>query len=136
MSNDFTATFSVTNRQVSDLLCCAFEGGSNYWYAELDYDLGEGYTIADFRKGGRCQYPDTYFHWCQLVPLVEGCAVVFKDSEEGTKLRLDHAAIERGVRVMSAKYPKHFANWMSEDFDAETGDVFLQCCVFGEVVYG
>lgn len=133
-----TATVAVTSEQVSDMLSTAFEGGSNYWYANLDYDLGDGYTIADFRKGGRCQYPGTYFHWSQLIPLVEGCALTFEDSDDdgATPLRLDREKVMAGAQVMAAKYPQHFADWMNEDGDATTGDVFLQCCVFGELVYG
>lgn len=130
-----TAAIGVTNEEISDILSTAFEGGSNYWYANLDYDLGEGYTIADFKEGGRCQYPGMYHHWCQLVPLVPGCAIVLEDAEEGTAHRLDRAALVKGVQVMAEKYPQHFANWLNEDGDAITGDVFLQCCVFGENIY-
>jgi len=37
---------------------------------------------------------------------------------------------------MAEKYPRHFANFAQEAEDAETGDVFIQCCVLGEIVYG
>jgi hypothetical protein len=59
--------------------------------------------------------------------------------------RLDRAAIERGLALFAAGKSihtdktkvvmHHFANWMNEEDDAETGDVFLQLCVFGEVKY-
>jgi len=37
---------------------------------------------------------------------------------------------------MAEKYPRHFHNFLEENDDAETGDVFIQCCLFGEIVYG
>lgn len=46
------------------------------------------------------------------------------------------AALVLGLRRMADKYPKHFDNFMQENEDAITGDVFLQCVVFGEVIYG
>jgi len=38
--------------------------------------------------------------------------------------------------VMAKKEPRHFADFLKEDYDETTGDVFLQCCLFGEVIYG
>jgi hypothetical protein len=37
---------------------------------------------------------------------------------------------------MAADYPRHFADLVNENDDADTGDAFVQCCVFGEVIYG
>jgi len=58
--------------------------------------------------------------------------------EEGsvTVWKLDLDACKRGLQVMAEEYPRHFADFMSENEDAETADVWLQCCLFGEVVYG
>jgi hypothetical protein len=44
--------------------------------------------------------------------------------------------IESGLQVMADKYPKHFADFMSEEDDCVTADVFLQCCLFGDIIYG
>jgi hypothetical protein len=35
-----------------------------------------------------------------------------------------------------AQYRSHFGDMIGETGDATTGDVFLQCCLLGEVVYG
>ena len=34
------------------------------------------------------------------------------------------------------QYPHHYANAITEDHDAETGDVYLQLCLFGELIFG
>lgn len=41
-----------------------------------------------------------------------------------------------GLSLMSRDYPNHFADFMAENEDAETADVFVQCCIFGNIVYG
>ena len=37
---------------------------------------------------------------------------------------------------MAKKFPKCFADFLTENDDAETADVLLQCALFGEVRYG
>lgn len=44
--------------------------------------------------------------------------------------------IKRGLTVMAKKEPSHFADFIKGDGDDNTGDIFLQCCLFGEVIYG
>jgi hypothetical protein len=126
------------DQRIRDLLTSAFEGGSNYWYQILRYEYAPGLTAADFKEGGKMQPPGGYNHPCQLVPLTEGCAVCVVDKEgTDTKVyRLDRTAIAKGLHTMSEKYPKHFADWLTEHDDADTGDCFLQCCLFGDLVYG
>ncbi len=109
-NNNFTVNATITKTRVEDLLCSAYEGGSNYW-AESDGP----YTQA-FEPGG--------------VILHEF------EEDEPEDLLLDVSAIEKGLGIMAEKYPRHFANFLSEDDDSTTGDVFLQCCLLGEIVYG
>lgn len=119
-------------RRVSDLLICALEGGSNYWYQIEEYvepPVIERHTGLD----GVFKHAD--------YPLTEGGAIIISDAraahpENVKKVRLDWPAICEGLAVMSRRYPRHFGHWLSEDDDADTGDVFLQCCLFGEAVYG
>ena len=128
---------NVSDKQIQNMLCNAFEGGSNYWIERTKYDYGTtGLKPKDFSDGGKMQDPKDYFHPLQIVPITEGCAVLIKQIDEDAWVRLDRAAIEKGCQVMAEKFPQHFADWMGENDDATTGDVFLQCCVFGELVYG
>lgn len=77
------------------------------------------------------------------LPLTEDGAIYFKDKyeeedEEGSseEFILDRAAVERGLTLMAQKYPHHFQNFVTEADDVIIGDVFLQCALLGEVVYG
>ena len=45
-------------------------------------------------------------------------------------------AVLTGLTIMAEKYPKHWADFLEEDGDNDTADVFIQCCVLGDVVYG
>jgi hypothetical protein len=127
----------VSDQRISDLLCSAFEGGSNYWYMQLDHELPEGISFEEFRAGGARQPKDGYCHWCQLIPLVEGCALTLRVQDDPVKIhRITRECLEKGMGIFAKKYPYHFADFINENDDADTGDVFLQCVVFGDVIYG
>ena len=114
-------------------LVCAFEGGSNYWLTELDIESdhvgGTGYTYA------------------HQLPLLEGCALILHDSQgfHGWEkpFRLDLDAIKKGIELAGKRTYNHCSQkvniladvLMGDDGgDACTGDMFLQLCVFGEVI--
>jgi pimeloyl-ACP methyl ester carboxylesterase len=40
------------------------------------------------------------------------------------------------LHLMPQVAPEHWADFLTENEDAETGDVFVQLCLLGEVVYG
>lgn len=111
----------IDPQRVSDLLCAAFEGGSNHWLQS-----------AVLTKGTAPSQP-----WY-------GDAEVFAEgweakltSHEGEDFVLDAEAVNKGLNLMAEQFPStHFADFMEENEDAETGDVFLQLAVMEEVTYG
>ena len=118
----FHSPITVSKENVSDLLCCAFEGGSNYWYMDLEVHRAKG----DKR-------PSDY----TMVPLTDNGYMSFiADDNPSTALRLDIAAIRKGLELLHENYPRHWEDFVNGDFDATTGDVFLQLCVFTDIVYG
>ena len=81
---------------------------------------------------------DTYEY-----PLHEGGSITFNDkyeeedgAEELEDFILDLPAIQRGLEIMAHAYPRHFQDIVSESGDVITADVFLQCALLGEIVYG
>lgn len=46
------------------------------------------------------------------------------------------AQFQRGLQLMAEKQPSHFSDFMEENEDAITADVFLQLVALGDVVYG
>jgi len=77
-------------------------------------------------------------HYYQDYPINEGGALIISDQLDGENknMCLDRGGLLRGLEVLSTKYRQHLASLLSGDFDAETGDVFLQCCLFEEILYG
>ncbi len=49
---------------------------------------------------------------------------------------LDLGTIRLGLQTMADKYPNHWHDFINDNEDATTGDVFLQCCLYGEVIFG
>lgn len=115
---------NITAERLSDLLCNAIEGGSNYWCTAIDRNNATR-EQAEYRNE---------------VPFVEGGFLTLDwcDNDEGEKgiKKIDLDAVKKGLTVFAEKCPRQFADFIAENDGAETGDCFLQCIVFGEVVYG
>lgn len=111
---------SIDTQSLSDLLCNAIEGGSNYWCKSID-------RVGDS--------PAEYRH---EHPFYEGCSLLVVPSEETEKNEyiVDIQAIRKAVQIMANSYPIAFNDLLNDNADAETGDIFLQLCCFGEVIFG
>ena len=122
------ATTKISKQQVADLLSTASEGGINYWAEVLDYSVP---PELPFR------FDKSYVYKFVDYPLNGGAVTIGPLEEDGDgPWTLDGAAIERGLGVMANKYPRHWKSLIEDNADAETADVFVQCCLFGEIVYG
>jgi hypothetical protein len=125
----------ITLQRISDILCNALEGGSNYWYFIEKFVEPKKWEFVSEPKN------DIGRHWAQDYPLNEGGALIIKNleadkGEEDKLYKLDLEAIRKGLIKMAEITPEHFANFIMEDDDALTADVFLQCCIFEDVCYG
>lgn len=130
---------SITTERIKDLLCCAFEGGIGYW-AIVD----DGTNPADMKKVGA-----EYYH---EIPALGGeFAIYDKEDYNGqeplVKLGvINHDRIAMALQWMARgtdekgkdcpHYKKHFANFIGENEDADTGDIFVQLAVMGSVAFG
>jgi len=123
---------SISNHQAADLLVSAIEGGSNYWYMIEDYKQPE----VPAMPWGEDEYTPKYISY----PFSKDGAVIISDIEEddGETFTLDKKAIIKGKKLLAENpnYSHHYADVLRDNADAETGDVFLQLCLFGEVIYG
>lgn len=133
----FIVKQEIPTARVADLLCSGMEGGIGYWGQIVDYVTPIDYPNGpmDFRFDAKQLFRHIDF------PLNPGGAVILEITEAGEVtdekvfvLTLDK--LEAGLTIMAAKYPRHFANFMAQNEDAETGDVFIQCALFGETVFG
>lgn len=131
----------VSERTLSDLLITAFEGGSDYWIRHI--------TLFD-RQGKETRHLTDN-------PVRSLASIVILDDDTGTghqlvmpipaevtpsqmvatfKKKAVHHLFEDGLTVMAKEHPRHFGELVADTGDATTADVFLQCCLFGKVLYG
>jgi len=158
MSRKIRIEITLTDTQIRDMLITAFEGGSNYWYCDADWDgclppgqdespdktpekipLWGGYD-APFQGGSiSLAVSDP----CGALPQWDGEQYTeVKTSEEPgsfktrERWRVDLAALQRAAQIMAEEHPRHFGAWVEEQWDAETADVFLQLACFGRIIFG
>lgn len=125
------AGHAITWEKIRFLLCTALEGGSNYWYVIDEFVKPE---VGDVPWPGETQ---SFRHLD--YPVRKGGALVIRDKEQGFDGQIrsvDRETLVAGLKVMAKKYLRHFTDFIEEDDDATTGDVFLQCVCFGEAIYG
>lgn len=137
----------VPYNRILDLLTSSFEGGSNSWIHFVHATPGE-----DWEK-----LPNGSYEYVQEVPFLGGTLLIEPNEDPGkTKIAgrehttpdgetvkvwaLGLQTMINGLETMS-KLKKnqgghHWPNFINERDDAETGDVFLQCCIFGEIIFG
>ena len=142
----FKVEIEISPKKIASLLCTGFEGGYTSFRIMdthaperkpapiLDMET-DAFGVEQLRKGGRI-WPAYDYPVQKGATFVRDTYAEGEDDENYKTLVLDGAAILRGLKIMAEKYPKHFADFMTGNDDAITGDVFLQCCLLGEIVYG
>ena len=128
MKYEVTTTVDLDPKRIQDIVCGAFEGGSNYWLGRSRVEL----VVPTYES-----LPDENVVWYgrEFNVFAQDCFRITFDLEDGIK-ELTPETVQKGLDLMAVKYPEHFNNLVAENDDAETHDVFLQLCLFQEIVYG
>lgn len=128
---NFTITQTLSLQKVSDALCSALNDGLNCW-CRISGVLAP--SIWEFESNPKSESG----HYTQDYPLNPGGAllIVDEESDDDGVLTLDWNALQKGLTVMAERYPKTFSNIITGNADANTGDMLLQCSLFGKVIYG
>lgn len=120
---------TLSKERVRDLLTGAMEGGSNYWYEFPNIDPVLEKTPHMVRQPFVDRVIEAVYN--------HGISLIVTDVENDEVLgEFNLDAIERGETIMAAKYPHDFNDAFDETDDADTADIWFQCCVMGGVVYG
>lgn len=120
------ATLKVSHKRIEDLLCTAFEGGSNYWYVIKEYIIPKGIN----KQSIKFQHIE--------VPLLKGGEIIIGDfiDDNSKRNNVKLETIEKGLKIFAKNYPEQMNDFLNENEDSITADCFLQCVVFGDVIYG
>jgi hypothetical protein len=126
--------------KVAGLLCSGFEGGVGYWCQIVDYvspEIPRSWPVTQKYPNKSVLGGDQIYKHVDY-PLLKGGSVkcVAEVEEDSPTYTLDFEAVTRGLRLMAEKHPNHYSDFVSERYDSETGDVFIQLCLLGDVLYG
>ena len=72
-------------------------------------------------------------YWYAWAPLTESGVKLVVDKTD--TFRLNEKDLQRGLQTTLERHPGSLRDTLSGYADAETADVFLQCCLFGKVVF-
>ena len=130
-------TTLLSPQTIFNLLVTALEGGSNYWYylADLSMLPPKSYVpnSPEIEKGFEtCLVSRIWEAVCngETIPVYD----IENEDEELGKFNIE--SINKGLELMLQEGSEHFADALAENEDADTGDIFFQFCVMGEVVFG
>jgi hypothetical protein len=109
---------------IKDLLIAAFEGGSNYWYMIDEHNLDE--------------FPEGVYLSTMLAYM--GSRMTISDVSGGgyfEPVTITHADVQKAWHTLSTdeRYRMFYGQAKRGDFDATTGDVFLQLVVFKKLIF-
>jgi hypothetical protein len=116
-------TITISNQTIGDLLVTALEGGINYWCDRATVKRENGQRLSNNEI---VDHPD----W------LPGCEFTFRDADDGIEQTIGFEAFNTALETMVANHPKHFADIINDNHDADTADVLVQLALFGELVYG
>lgn len=111
----------VSYRTLADTVVTALEGGCNHWMTGFRLSFGDPGDTQPWYDS-----EELYSKVFTIRVTVDG---------EDTPQFLDNLAVQQGLSLMAAKYPSHLSDLLNENGDAETADVFMQLCLFKDVVY-
>jgi hypothetical protein len=71
----------------------------------------------------------------------EATAIIFEkdgscDGKGDGRHELTGEKMRAAIKIVTEKYPHQLSAITEDNADCETGDVIIQCALFGEVVYG
>lgn len=113
-----------------DLIVTALEGGSNYWY-----HLGiirDG--LEEYKDENKLYLSEAVARYALqdygVVPIYD------YENPEDHLGDLTKESMYEAFKIMKRDYDQHYWDARSENWDADTADVFFQLAVMGEIVFG
>jgi hypothetical protein len=137
----------IAPRRIADLMVTAIEGGSNYWCRSvllLRWEPGNHFSeVLSGREAVAAAEADSESDNWYDCPALFGDGSLFEIevgeyNEEGEpqSRRITQADFKVGLKLMAEKYGQHFGDFLNDNEDATTADVFLQCVALKDIVYG
>lgn len=129
---------NLDNKRLFNLLCSAIYDEWNFRIADSSWIAANKYWYSDANEKNRKANPTPCIEdkiWT-YVTANDDHIFKFIDKEDGSESFMTWPRIQEGTNTMAEKYDWHFMDLIMENDDAVTADVWFQCVLLGEVVYG
>jgi hypothetical protein len=120
-------TIPVSTQTIVDTFNTAIEVGSGYWLSEIDW--GHIGKIAENRQ-------ERYEYLGNAIEDDDDQWKLHLTDDEGKRHIMNQDKLWLGMHLMARDYPRHFDDMINDNGDAITADIFLQCVLLGDIVYG
>lgn len=128
-------TIEITSQKIADLMVSCMESSyAAQWVGKVEHLAG---TLPEGKISWKRPYysdPDLYDNMGFVIQF-EHDGPNSDEGENDIKTGLTHCGMKRGLEIMAQKSPYQFGMLLSDDADAITADVFLQCCLLGDIVF-
>jgi len=119
---NITVSLPVDETRLSDMIINALDTGAiSYWCREARL------FVDGNRVHGSANLPDN---------LIDHCVIRLVEDNTGKAYDINCNNVTAIRRALENMPTQHLTNFLNEDDDAETADVFIQTCLFGEIRYG
>lgn len=129
---------NLDDKRLFNLLCSAMYAEWNFRIPPSEWDKINEFWNSDANEDVRLANPRPCMEdkiWT-YVKADNAHVINFADKEDGTLARMTWKRIQNGTNTMAEEYDWHFMDVIMENDDAVTADVWLQCVLLGDVVYG
>jgi hypothetical protein len=125
----YSTKTEITSQMIADQVITAFESGISYWASDANPHQPRGDKLT-----GRPWYSDPkLFEEDFSIEIVQ---IEPHKPDAPLSVWLTPQNIQSGLDLMAKKYPEQLTNIVTENGDAATADIFIQCAVFGDLIYG
>lgn len=128
----------ISEESVRKLLGAAFNNGIGYWGYLTKYEYPYCTVREDFVEGGKYAVLENGkdIGPVYLLPFHRGGGLIIEEKAENVRHTLTREKMMHGLDMMAQKYPNWFQNVLNGHITPSTGDLFVQCCLFDDIVFG
>ena len=127
---------NIDDGRLHDVFCNAMYSSRDLLVVEEEWDKIEEHWNSPLNKDVREAHPTPYIERKMWAYIEAGKSIAFYDEYQEQFCELSWHRVADGTAKMAKDYDWHFMNIITENDDAITADVWLQCVLLGEVVYG
>jgi len=123
----------VENHKIQDLLSKGLEAALKRWC--INYKISSIYKKGIKDKDS--EKPSYLFRgvWNPLYAITHPWYRINVILPMQKKKILTYQCIKQGLKIMQENYSDSFESFIKEEYHTAEGDIFLQCALFGKVIY-